>query len=146
MRMKVKKRRMVLMTSLAALVVITAWTASGWLQSRQAHFAPVGAADARTGDSSEGSPTLDPGLFKGEVREAYAVARKNPALLAALHCYCGCDRAEGHRNLLDCYRDQHGSRCEICTGEALEAERLFEQGAPVEQIRDVLRTKFARGQ
>ncbi len=88
--------------------------------------------------------TLDPDLFEGDVREAYKVARENPDLLAQLHCYCGCDRYEGHRNLLDCYRDQHGSRCEICVGEALDAQRLFAQGTPVEQIRDILRAKWGR--
>jgi hypothetical protein len=106
---------------------------------------PGNPANARTLNGADVSLTLDPELFKGEVREAYAIARRNPALLAALHCYCGCDRAEGHRNLLDCYRDQHGAHCEICTGEVIEAERLLEQGTPVEQIRDVLRTKYDRG-
>lgn len=145
MSRKAKGRRATLMVSLAALLAMTAWAATSWLHARQTDVVPANPSNAEKQSAAETYPTLDPELFKGEVREAYAVARKNPALLAALHCYCGCDRAEGHRNLLDCYRDQHGSRCEICTGEAIEAERLFEQGAPVEQIHDVLRAKFARG-
>ena len=36
--------------------------------------------------------TLDPNQFQGTVREAYEVAEKDPALLAQLHCYCGCDK------------------------------------------------------
>ena len=55
-------------------------------------------------------------------------AREHPALLAQLHCYCGCDRTDGHKNLLDCFRDNHGGHCAICTGEALEAEKLARQG------------------
>ncbi len=89
--------------------------------------------------------TLDPQLFQGDVRKAYQVAQDHPALLAQMHCYCGCDRTEGHKNLLDCFRDKHGSTCAICTGEAIEAEQLARQGMPVEQIRDSLRARYANG-
>ncbi len=89
--------------------------------------------------------TLDPNLFHGEVKQAYQVAADDPALLAQMHCYCGCDRTAGHKNLLDCFRDRHGSTCEICTGEAIEAEKLAREGMPVEQIRDSLRARFAGG-
>src|SRR5215472_4089375 len=88
--------------------------------------------------------TLDPNQFKGQVKDAYQVAQRNPALLAQLHCYCGCDKTEGHRNLLDCFRDKHGSTCAICVGEAKEAEVLANQGMPVEQIRDALRRHFGK--
>ncbi len=87
--------------------------------------------------------TLDPMQFQGEVREAYKVAQDNPDLLVQLHCYCGCDRTNGHKNLLDCYRDYHGASCAICTGEALEARKLFDQGASIEAIRAALRARFA---
>ena len=89
--------------------------------------------------------TLDPDKFQGDVREAYKVAERDPALLAQLHCYCGCDKADGHKNLLDCFRDTHGSRCEICVGEARDAESMASRGMPVEQIRDVLRARYAHG-
>lgn len=87
--------------------------------------------------------TLDPDQFVGPAKQAYQVAEKNPALLAQLHCYCGCDRIYGHQNLLDCYRGDHGSKCEICIGEAMMAQQLSEQGSPVEQIRDALRRNYA---
>jgi hypothetical protein len=90
--------------------------------------------------------TLDPNLFVGEVKQAYQIAERDPALFAQLHCYCGCDRTDGHKNLLDCYRDNHGSHCAICTGEAIEAEKLATQGMPVEKIRDALRDRFANGE
>jgi hypothetical protein len=90
-----------------------------------------------------GRPVLNPLMFIGEVREAYIVAQQNPWLLAQLWCYCGCDRTSGHRCLLDCYRDHHGAECATCTGEALEANQLFNQGSPVEQIRAALRARFA---
>ncbi len=103
----------------------------------RAHVETVAANDA------SGRVTLDPNQFVGPAKQAYQVAEKNPALLAQLHCYCGCDKDYGHRNLLDCYRSNHGSKCEICIGEALMAEQLSEQGSPVEQIRDALRRNYA---
>ena len=91
-----------------------------------------------------GRPVLNPLMFIGTAREAYIVARQNPWLLAQLWCWCGCDRTSGHRSLLDCYRDRHGATCATCAGEALEANQLFNQGSPVEQIRAALRARFAR--
>ena len=102
------------------------------------------AADTTAPKDAQPRLTLDPNQFVGPVKEAYQFAEKNPALLAQLHCYCGCDKAEGHQNLLDCYRGTHGASCEICTGEALLAKRMSEQGSPVDQIRNAIRRNFAQ--
>ncbi len=85
-------------------------------------------AETVAANGAQGRLTLNPNQFVGP-KQAYQVAEKNPALLARLHCYCGCDRLYGHQNLLDCYRGEHGSKCEICIGEALLAERMSEQGS-----------------
>jgi Protein of unknown function with PCYCGC motif len=111
------------------------------------HCCCTGRAEAVETAAPKGSQprvTLDPNQFVGPVKEAYKFAEKNPELLAELHCYCGCDKAEGHQNLLDCYRSTHGASCEICTGEALLAKRMSEQGSPVDQIRDAIRRNFAQ--
>jgi hypothetical protein len=111
------------------------------------HCCCTGQAEAADTDAPKGARprlTLDPNQFVGPVREAYKFAEQNPSLLAELHCYCGCDKAEGHQNLLDCYRGTHGASCEICTGEALLAKRMSEQGSPVDQIRDAIRRNFAQ--
>jgi Protein of unknown function with PCYCGC motif len=102
------------------------------------------AADPTAASAKSGQVTLDPSRFFGEARAAYAVAEKKPALLAQLHCYCGCDKELGHQNLLDCFRTEHGSHCPICTGEAVEAAKLADEGLPVEQIRRVLRDRYAQ--
>src|SRR5258708_36472325 len=71
------------------------------------------AADTNASKAAQPRLTLDPNQFAaGPVKEAYKYAEKNPALLAQLHCYCGCDKAEGHQSLLDCYRSMHASSCE----------------------------------
>jgi|SRR5215472_10625486 len=109
-----------------------------------AHVAAAQAAQSEPRAAENLRATLDPRQFQGEVRQAYEVAQDRPALLAQLHCYCGCDKADGHRNLLDCYRTQHGAHCEICVGEANDAEAMAKRGMPIEAIRDALRARYAR--
>jgi len=121
---------------LAAVVIVSIGAAAWTMRS---------AADPPGATAKGERLTLDPARFNGAARQAYEVAEKNPALLAQLHCYCGCDKEIGHQSLLDCYRDEHGGHCPICTGEALEAAKLADEGLPVEQIRRVLREHYAQG-
>ncbi len=53
--------------------------------------------------------TLSSEFFTGEVKEGYQIAEAMPDILAGLRCYCGCDRSMGHRNLLDCFVDDHAA-------------------------------------
>jgi Protein of unknown function with PCYCGC motif len=91
-----------------------------------------------------GPITLDPKAFTGPARDAYRVARKRPDLLVKLRCYCGCDRVLGHRNLLDCYRSSHAASCEICIGEAEDADNMAGHGSVVEEIREALRARYGQ--
>jgi hypothetical protein len=102
------------------------------------------AADPKS-DSADASLTQDPALYQGDTRQAYTVARDHPELLAQLDCYCGCEQHEGHKNLLDCFRTNHGAACDICVGEAVTAGQMLSQGTPVDQIREALRTRYAHG-
>ncbi len=147
-----------LIVSATLIVALSAYLAVSWVGGTSDEFGaggmmcysgkcckvcPEDFAKAGNGDV-EGRPVLNPLMFIGTVREAYIVAQQNPWLLAQLWCYCGCDKTNGHKSLLDCYRDYHGATCAICAGEALEANQLFNQGSPVDQIRDALRARFAR--
>src|SRR5208337_4680754 len=111
------------------------------------HCCCTGRAEAETvaARGAQGRLTLDPNQFVGPVKEAYKFAEQNPALLAQLHCYCGCDKTDGHQNLLDCFRDTHGSTCAICCGEARDAESMASRGMAIEQIRDALRARYSHG-
>lgn len=117
--------------------------------SRQSHWDEAQATSGHEAPPPASSPdyqgrlTLDPNMFQGRVKDAYQIAEKRPTLLAQMHCYCGCDRTNNHKNLLDCFRDTHGSSCQICVGEALEADQLAAQGMLIDQIRDALRAHFA---
>jgi hypothetical protein len=122
-------------------VLVVAIGYAGYFSSHDRTTGMVQAADP----AEQLRVTLDPKNFQGDVRQAYEAAERNPALLAQLHCYCGCDKADGHKNLLDCFRDTHGSTCAICVGEARDAEAMANRGVPVEQIRDALRARYAHG-
>jgi hypothetical protein len=53
--------------------------------------------------------TLPPESFTDdEVRRSYQAAKDYPEVLETVACYCGCYREAGHRNNLDCYKDNHG--------------------------------------
>lgn len=79
--------------------------------------------------------TLDPGSFQGpRVRDAYAIAKKKPAVLAQQPCYCGCDR-QGHRSLLECFKDKHAEGCSICIREANYSNTMDAQGKCAAEIR-----------
>jgi hypothetical protein len=128
----------------AAAVVVVGIGYAGYVSSHESSRDVAMPAVVRVADPGEQlRVTLDPKNFQGDVRKAYEAAERNPALLAQMHCYCGCDKADGHKNLLDCFRDSHGSTCAICVGEARDAEAMANRGVPVEQIRDALRARYA---
>ncbi len=53
---------------------------------------------------------LNPASFpEPEVQQAYQVAKAIPEVLEQIACYCGCYGSSGHRNNLDCFKDNHGA-------------------------------------
>jgi hypothetical protein len=83
--------------------------------------------------------TLDPKQFGNrDVAHAYQVAKEIPGVLAQQPCYCYCSVTAGHRGLLDCWTDLHGSICDICVKEALLTERLNKLGLKPDQIREAI--------
>jgi hypothetical protein len=73
---------------------------------------------------------------------AYAAARNAPQLLDGLFCHCQCARNFGHRSLLTCFESDHGSRCDICMGEAMLATELAAKGSTLQQIRHAIDERF----
>ncbi len=79
--------------------------------------------------------TLEPVQFSNtSVAAAYEAAKEIPEVLAQQPCSCHCDRM-GHRSLLDCFRTEHASYCDICMKEALFALREYRNGKSPKQIR-----------
>jgi hypothetical protein len=84
--------------------------------------------------------TLDPAEFK-ENRAAfvvYTLASHIPKILYQEPCYCGCDRAQGHQSLLDCFTGKHGILCRLCQKEAIFCFELNRKGKSPAQIRKAI--------
>ena len=85
------------------VIVVIAAAAYGGVSVYRSRSGDTAAAPPREADAAQQLRiTLDPNQFVGDVKKAYQIAEHDPALLAQLHCYCGCDRTDGHKNLLDC--------------------------------------------
>jgi hypothetical protein len=83
--------------------------------------------------------TLPPEQFQIPVIvHAYAVAKAMPGVLAQEPCYCYCSKTAGHRGLLDCYADLHGSSCSVCVAEALFTEKMTKEGRTPAEIREAI--------
>ncbi len=58
----------------------------------------------------ETRPVLDPAMFSGQTRAAYAAAQKYPEILNEVFCYCYCDAEPfNHHTLLSCFTEKHGA-------------------------------------
>jgi hypothetical protein len=80
--------------------------------------------------------TMDPKQFPDALsRNVYALAAKIKPVLYQQPCYCYCDRHAGHKSLLDCYIDTHGSECDICQREAVFSYLQTQKGKTPAQIR-----------
>lgn len=80
--------------------------------------------------------TVDPKTFRdGLTENSYAMAAKIKAVLYEQPCYCFCDKADGHTDLLDCFTTNHASTCNICRMEAIFAYEETRKGRTPEQIR-----------
>lgn len=90
-----------------AVVVVAALAFSGNL--------PFLGGSTDTGKSfnltaKETKPVLDPAMFTGQTRLAYAAAKKYPDLMNEVYCYCYCDQPPfKHASLLSCFTDRHGA-------------------------------------
>ena len=58
----------------------------------------------------ETRPVLNPAMFTGQTRMAYAAAKKIPEVMNEVYCYCYCDEPPfNHKTLLSCFTEKHGA-------------------------------------
>ncbi|HLH32944.1 MAG TPA: CYCXC family (seleno)protein [Terriglobia bacterium] len=96
---------------------------------------------------SMAADVLSPSLFADEkTRAAYQTAKDIPEVLEQLPCFCGCLSRFGHKNNLFCFKDQHGSGCDICQDIALDARKMHDQGMSIPQIQEKIKAKYSRYQ
>ncbi|MCK5661524.1 MAG: hypothetical protein KAH86_09200, partial [Methanosarcinales archaeon] len=78
----------------------------------------------------------------GSIMKAYTYTAQYPELIDLYPCYCGCYDHAGHESLKNCYILQngeytdHASYCDICVGEVLMIKRLYDEGVPLQEIRE----------
>jgi hypothetical protein len=83
--------------------------------------------------------TVDPKQFQdGLTQNSYAMAAKIKTVLYEQPCYCFCDKADGHTDLLDCFTSNHASMCNICRMEAIFAYEQTRKGQSPGQIRKAI--------
>ncbi len=76
---------------------------------------PLSGKEVRKGKSfsvhgGETRSVLEPSLFTGQARAAYAAAKKYPEVLNQVFCYCFCDAEPfNHKTLLSCFTERHGA-------------------------------------
>ena len=80
---------------------------------------------------------------------AYKVAISAPEALAAVPCYCGCGRSQGHVSLKECYLrpdgsyTDHASNCHLCVAEALDVGKWQAEGVSLKEIRSRIDQKYS---
>lgn len=86
------------------------------------------------------------------VKAAYEFAARHPEVIGYVPCFCGCERG-GHTSNESCFVagrhqgtitwDNHGVGCEICLDVATETMQMYNAGASVAQIRQLIEKKYA---
>jgi hypothetical protein len=147
-----RARNLSILVVTAALAAGSALAASGKTAGNPSASAKGAKASAQNGCATciERRGTLDPKLFtdtriyEPEVPRAYEIARKYPATLDRLHCFCECQESPKfkHKTLLTCFTDEHAAGCGICIKEALLAAELKGRGASDGEIETLVEGSF----
>jgi len=120
------------------------------LAAKTARTAPAKEARNACATCKERRAVLDPQLFadakiyEPDVAPAYEAARKYPATLDRIHCFCECEESPKfkHKTLLTCFTDEHAASCGICVKEALWAADLKRKGASDEEVERFVESNF----
>ena len=96
------------------------------------------------GQLIESRPILSPAMFAGKAGRAYEIAAEIPKVIDSLFCYCYCKKEHGHKTLLTCFTNKHGSKCDICINEVLYAYKLYKKGKTLDEIVVDVDKKFYR--
>ncbi len=97
-----------------------------------------------TGKLLETRPVLTHKMFSGKAAMAYKMAAEIPKVVDSQFCYCYCKRDHGHKTLLTCFTNTHGSKCGICMGEVIYAYELYKEQLSLDDIIREMDKKFYR--
>ena len=111
-------------------------------------LAPWATSASRTRSDLENA--LDLSAEPAEMVATYQYVEGHSAMAKQIPCYCGCGKAIGHRNLLDCFviepgvYSDHASGCMVCGNEANDVRRLADEGRSPREIRDWIDTEYSK--
>lgn len=111
-------------------------------------LAPWASSASRTRSDLEN--VLDLSTQPAEMVASYRFIERHPAMAKQIPCYCGCGKAIGHRNLLDCFvigpgvYSDHASGCMVCGNEANDVRRLADEGQGAREIRDWIDAEYSK--
>ena len=124
------------------LAAITALAVIAWVSLRTT---TEPSAPEQVAENRKAADVLSPALFTdAKARAAYQTAKDIPEVLEQLPCFCGCMMNMGHKNNLFCFKDQHGSGCDLCEDIALDARKMHDEGMPIAQIQENIRATYGR--
>ncbi len=124
---KSSKLAPIIMVALSVAVLTTVY----FLTKPQMSGNPIAPA---FGQLIEQRPVLSSAMFAGKAGQAYKIAAEIPKILDSLFCYCYCKKEHNHKNLLTCFTNNHGSKCDICINEVLYAYELYKKGKTLDEI------------
>lgn len=131
------KRNLALTVAAIAALAVIAWVS---LRTITEPSAPEQVAE-----NPKAADVLSPALFTDpKARAAYQTAKDIPEVLEQLPCFCGCMMNMGHKNNLFCFKDQHGSGCDLCEDIALDARKMHDEGMSIAQIQEKIRATYSR--
>ena len=93
---------------------------------------------------------LDLSSEPADMVATYHYVEDHPAIVRKIPCYCGCGKALGHMNLLDCFvvsrgvYSSHASGCMVCGSEANNVQRLAAEGKSVREIRNWIDGEYSK--
>jgi len=111
-------------------------------------LAPWASSASRTRSDLEN--VLDLSTQPADVVATYHYIENRPEMAKQIPCYCGCGRAIGHRNLLDCFviepgvYSDHASGCMVCGNEANDVRRMANDGQGPRDIRDWIDAEYSK--
>lgn len=135
-----RKRRLPVPWPILVLIVIAIGSVVYSLRAPAAHAAEHPEPRATAGALQLQPPeryASDPAIA-----EVYAVVAQIPEVIDGLYCYCHCSEHSDHYSLLSCFEDDHGARCDVCLNQARTAYLMIQQGASLEQIRQVVDQQY----
>ena len=103
--------------SVIALILSVVYSATKPVEYRT----PIAPA---TGQLIETRSVMSSAFYTGKAAEAYRIAAEIPKVIDSQFCYCYCKKNHQHKTLLTCFTNKHGSKCDTCINEVLDADEL----------------------